>query len=407
MLAIAIGMLTFTLVVVLLASTVLLVRRRVMPSGEATLTINDTRQLTVQRGETLLQGLARHGIYLPAACGGRGSCGQCRVRIGGVRLPLLPTEAAHISRRDAAHGEHLACSVTVRDDLDVRIAADLFGAERFACTVRSSRCVSTFMKELVLTLPSTPAFTFEAGDYIVLEAPAGSVRFEDFAIDASFRAEWQHHQLLQLAVELTEPTTRAYSIANHPQQHDSVTLVVRIATPPPRAPRGTPPGKVSSYVFALRPGDPVAISGPFGDFHAHPGEREMVFIGGGAGIAPLRAIIFDQLERKATRRRISFFYGVRSRADLCYQAEFEALAARHPNFSYHVALAEPHPGDDWHGYTGLIHAVALTHYLKDHPAPERIEYYLCGPPLMASAVVAMLEDLGVDRSSIYFDDFGT
>jgi Na+-transporting NADH:ubiquinone oxidoreductase subunit F len=407
MFEIAIGMISFTLVVFLLAATVLLVRRRVMPSGSATLTINETRRITVQRGEKLLNALARHGIYLPAACGGRGSCGQCRVRIVDAALPLLPTEAAHISRRDAAHGEHLACSITVREDLELRIAPDLLGAQRFACTVRSNRCVSTFMKELILALPAAPEFAFEAGDYILLEAPAGTVRFENFEVAASFRDEWQHHRLFELSVELTEPTTRAYSLANHPLERDSVTLVVRIATPPPRAARGTPPGKVSSYIFGLQPGDAVTISGPFGDFHAQPGEREMVFIGGGAGIAPLRAIIFDQLERKATQRRISFFYGARSRADLCYQAEFETLAQRHANFSYHVALAEPQPGDDWHGYTGFIHAVALQHYLKDHPAPERVEYYLCGPPLMASAVVAMLEDLGVDRSSIYFDDFGT
>ena len=402
-----IASLIFTTVVLVLVCIVLGAHRLLVPSGQAAVLVNGRRTLTVPVGNKLLRSLSEQGIYLPAACGGRGTCGQCKVKILQDVRPLLPTEAAHVSSTEAASGLRLACLLTVRGDLEIRVPEESLDVRRWTCTIRSNRNISTFMKQVILTLPEGEHIDFEAGEYVLLEAPPHDLNFSDFEIDANYRREWERYHMLALHSELREPAVRAYSLANHPLERDIVMLVVRIATPPYDAPRGTPPGKVSSYIFSLKSGDQVAVSGPFGEFHAQDTNKEMVFIAGGAGIAPMRSIICDQLSRLRSSRKISFWYGARSLRELCYQEEFDRLAAEHENFSWQAALSEPQPGDAWHGSTGFIHAVVYESYLEAHPAPEDAEYYLCGPPLMSTATVQMLEDLGVDRDSIFLDDFGT
>jgi Na+-transporting NADH:ubiquinone oxidoreductase subunit F len=399
-------MTVFTAVVFVLASVVLFARRRLAPEGSVEILVNEQKHLAATTPDKLLWALAAQGVYLPAACGGRGSCGQCRVVVSGGGGGLLPTEANHITRQDAAHGVRLACMVTVRDNLSIRLPPALLEAKQWRSRVRSNRNLTTYLKELVLEVPEDLGLSFEAGDYLLLEADPQRIRFADFDIDAEYRAEWERHGLFDLVAHITEKTTRAYSLANHPLEPGVLKLVVRIAIPPPSAPRDAPPGSVSSYVFSLEPGDLVTLSGPFGEFHARDTDREMVFVGGGAGIAPMRAIILDQLLRKQTHRKMSFWYGTRSLRELCYADDFQRLAATYDNFDYHVALSEPESDGGWQGPVGLIHTVLYQHYLQDHPYPEEAEYYLCGPPLMSGAVLAMLEDLGVDRESVFFDDFG-
>jgi Na+-transporting NADH:ubiquinone oxidoreductase subunit F len=397
----------FTAVVLVLVLIVVGARRLLVPSRQVAILLNGRRTVNVLAGEKLLQTLSEQGIYLPAACGGRGTCGQCKVKVlGEVRSPL-PTEAAHLSRTESAAGVRLACLLTVRDELEIRVPDESLDARRWACTVRSNRNISTFMKELVLTVPAGEQLDFEAGEYLLLEAPPHDLDYSDFDIDSEYRSDWQRYQFFDLHSKLTEPAIRAYSLANHPMETRIVTLIVRIATPPYDAQPGTPPGKVSSYIFSLKTGDQVSLSGPFGEFHAQDTDKEMVFIAGGAGIAPMRSIICDQLLRVKTPRKISFWYGARSLPELCYQAEFDQLAAEYENFSWHVALSEPRPNDAWNGNVGFIHTVIYENYLKQHPAPEDAEFYLCGPPLMSTATVQMLEDLGVERDSIFLDDFGS
>lgn len=404
MLQAAAAMAIFTTVVLLLAIAVLLVRQRLVPERQVTINLNQQRELQVASGDRLLWTLAEQGVYLPAACGGRGSCGQCRLRVISGGGPLLPTERNHISGREAALGERLACMVTVREDLQISVPAELLEARRLPCTLSSTRFLTPYMKELTLTLPPGEDLNYEAGDYVLLEAPPTTVDFAEFEVPEHFLPDWA--RLRKLRVNIEAPTVRAYSLASHPQERKTVKLVVRIATPPHNAPSDTPPGRVSSYLFSLAQGASITLSGPFGDFHSRDTEREMIFIGGGAGIAPMRSMILDLLLGRGSRRRISFWYGARSLRELCFRDEFEALARDHDNFSYQVALSEPHPDEQWQGATGLIHQTVFETYLEGHPAPEEAEYYLCGPPLMSSAVVGMLEDLGVDRDSILFDDFG-
>jgi Na+-transporting NADH:ubiquinone oxidoreductase subunit F len=393
-------------IVVALSCLVLVARQRLVPAGDAEVTINQRRRISAARGDKLLWALAAHGVLLPSACGGRGSCGQCRLRVlsGGGRI--LPTEAAHISKRDAAAGERLACMVTIRGNLSIRVPDGALAARRRTCTVQSNRHIATYLKELVLVLPEGDPMAFQAGDYIQIEAPPGRSRFADFEMDAACREAWQRRGLLDLVASRDTTELRAYSMANPPGEQGIVMLVVRIATPPPGSAAGTPPGKVSSYVFGLKAGDEVKLTGPFGAFHVRDSDAEMILIGGGAGIAPLRAMIFDQLLQKHTQRKMSFWYGARSAAEICYRGEFDALSERFVNFSWQVALSDPGADTGWGGPTGFIHSVLYDHYLKNHPAPEEVEYYMCGPPLMSSAVVAMLEDLGVERERIFYDDFG-
>lgn len=394
-----------TVLVVLLSAAVLLARYYLLPTGTAAIRLNGTQVLDANEGETLLRTLATSNILLPAACGGRGSCGQCRVTVVSGGGDILPTERSLINRRDASNGVRLACMLTIRGNLEVRIPDDLLVAERITCRVISNENVTTYLKELVLELPGGRDMRFDAGQYVLLEAPPGRTRFADFAIPETFRSAWQRDHLFDLEVERLESTQRAYSIASPPQERGTLRLVVRIATPPPGHPQ-VPPGLVSSYLFGLTAGDAVAVAGPFGEFGARDSDAEMILIGGGAGIAPLRAIVHDQLESRGTKRRMSLWYGARNRNEICFADEFDALAARHENFSWHVALSDRNADPSWDGPRGLIHAVVRDNCLAEHDAPEDAEYYLCGPPLMSSAVLAMLEDFGVEADSILFDDFG-
>lgn len=405
LLQIAVPIVVFTGVVLALAALVLAARHRLEPTGIVAIDVNGERVLQVSAGDKLLWTLADSGIYLPAACGGRGTCGQCRITVtagGGVPSP---TEGAHITPADAAAGCRLACMLKVREAMSVVVPRSVLDVQRWTCTVASNRNVATFLKELVLELPPAEHLAFKAGEYVLLEAPPHRLAFSDFDIDDAYRNEWERSGLLRLESTAKQPTLRAYSLANPPQQSDRAVLVVRIAPPPATAPPDTPPGRASSYIFGLKPGDSVAISGPFGEFHAADGDAEMILIAGGAGIAPIRSIILDQLAR-GTKRKLSFWYGARDLGDLCYRDEFERLAEQHANFEYHVALSSARAADRWTGRTGFIHRVIYEHYLKDHSAPHEAEYYLCGPPLMSAAVVQMLEQLGVERRSIFFDDFG-
>jgi Na+-transporting NADH:ubiquinone oxidoreductase subunit F len=397
----------FTGVVVSLSALILVARSKLAAGGTVALVVNDDRDYEIQAGGKLLGALTDVGIHLPAACGGKGTCGQCRVQVIEGGGPLLPTETGHISRREANEHVRLGCQVAVREDLRVRVPEELFGVRHWECTVKSTRNVSTFIKEIILELPEGEEVPFRAGGYVQVECPPFHARFSDFDIEPEYREEWDRRDLWRLQIQTTEPTTRAYSMANYPEEKGIIMLGIGIATPPPGAGDDVPPGVVSSYLFSRKPGDTVTISGPYGEFYAKDTDNEMVFIGGGTGMAPLRSHIFDQLRRLKSKRTISFWFGVRTRRDLFYEEEFERLAEEHDNFTYTVALSEPTSEDAWEGPVGFIHQVALDEYLEHHPAPEDCEYYLCGPPLMISAVKCMLYDLGVPDENIMFDDFGS
>jgi len=358
-------------------------------------------------GGKLLGALAANDLFIPSACGGGGSCGQCRVKVlegGGV---LLPIEASHITKREAAEGQRLACQVAVGERMRIRVPEAVFGIRRWECEVRADNNVATFIKELVLELPAGEVLNFRAGDYIQIECPPHKLRYADFDIPAEYRDDWERFGLFRMESIVEEPVFRAYSMANYPVEMDIVVLNVRIATPPPPAPEGTPPGAVSSYIFGLKPGDPVIISGPFGEFLARETDAEMIFVGGGAGMAPMRSHIFDQLKRLNSKRKISFWYGARSLREAFYVEQFDQLAAEHDNFSWHLALSDPMPEDHWKGLSGFIHDVLLEHYLKEHPAPEDCEFYICGPPMMNVALTNMFDELGAEEDNIFFDDFGS
>lgn len=406
LLQIAVPVFVFTVVVLTLAAIVLLARRQLEPSGTVPIDLNGQRSIAVDAGSTLLFRLAEHGVFLPAACGGRGTCGQCRVTVRAGGGPPLPTELALVSASEAAAGVRLACQLKVRQALSIEVPAAVLAVRRRRVVVESNRHVAAFLREIVLEPADGEPIEFEAGDYVLLEAPAGRVAFADFDVPEPYRAAWREHGFLKLESVVREPTTRAYSLANPPQQDDRAVLVVRIATPPATAPAGTPPGQVSSYIFSLAAGDEVDILGPYGEFHATDSGREMIFIAGGAGIAPMRSIIGDQLAR-GTGRRMSFWYGARDLGDLCYEDEFARAADTHDNFEYHVALSSPAQDSVWHGPTGFIHSVVYEQYLEKHPNPAEVEYYLCGPPLMSAAVIRMLEQLGVGGDRIFYDDFGS
>lgn len=403
---ILISSIVFSAVVLLLVTMVLCARHWLSPTGVTQVTVNG-QTIQAERGRNLLSILSENEIYLPSPCGGRAMCGQCKVMFLDDLQSPLPTELSHLTRREVGNGTRLACVTRIRDDLQLQIPDRYINAQKRLCTVVSTRNLSTYMREVTLALPAEEQLVFDAGQYVLLHAPAHHLRFKDFLIDPEYRDVWERTGLLALESHTRDPVARAYSLANSPGDSQIATLVVRIALPPPDAKPGVPPGQVSSYLFSLQPTDQVEITGPFGDFQARPGNREMVLIAGGAGIAPMRSIVHDQLERHNTRRKISLWYGVRNLQDLCYANDFGELAASYANFSWHVSLSEPLPATRWSGYTGFIHSVVHDHYLATHPAPEELDYYLCGPPVMSHAVTNMLEDLGVDKRSIAFDDFGT
>jgi Na+-transporting NADH:ubiquinone oxidoreductase subunit F len=405
MLEITLGVTLFTAIVLVLVGIILLARSRLVASGNVTIKLNGERDISTPTGLKLNAALARADVFVPSACGGGGTCGQCRVKVLAGGGDILPTETALINRRDAAAGARLSCQVVVKRDLQVEVPAEVFGVRKLQCTVRSNRSVSTFIKELVLEIPAGEQLDFRAGGYVQIECPPHRVNYEDFDIPAEFRNDWDRHKLWRFVSTVDKPVTRAYSMANYPGETGIIMLNVRIATPPPNVP-DAPPGIMSSYIFSLKAGDVASVSGPYGEFFARDTDAEMVFIGGGAGMAPMRAHIFDQLMRLDTKRKMSFWYGARSRREIFYQEDFDRLQAEHPNFEWHVGLSDPQPGDNWEGYRGFIHEVLLLHYLSSHPAPEDCEYYLCGPPVMNAAVIRMLEDLGVERENIMLDDFG-
>lgn len=400
------SVLVFTTILLLLVVFIMLVRAKLVPQGGVSINVNGERELTAPAGGRLLGTLADAEIFVPSACGGGGTCGQCRVKVLSGGGSLLPTEASLITKREAAEGERLACQVAVSQDMEIHVPDEVFGVKKWECTVRSNDNVATFIKELVVELPPGELLDFRAGGYIQIECPPHELSYSTFDITEEYLEDWHKFDLLKIQSKVTEPTLRAYSMASYPEEKDIIMLNVRIATPPPGAGKDVPTGIMSSYIFDLKPGDKCMVSGPYGEFFARETDNEMVFIGGGAGMAPMRSHIFDQLKRLDSKRRITFWYGARSLREAFYIEEFDELAGSHDNFEWHLALSDPLPEDNWTGMVGFIHTVLYEHYLKDHPAPEDCEYYLCGPPMMNAAITRLLDDLGVEPENILFDDFG-
>ncbi|MDH3399586.1 MAG: NADH:ubiquinone reductase (Na(+)-transporting) subunit F [Chromatiales bacterium] len=406
MIEIVLGTTFFTGIILVLVVVILFFRSKLVASGSVDITVNDERVLKAPVGSKLLGALADADLFVPSACGGGGTCGQCRVKISSGGGVILPTERSSINKREAAEGCRLACQVVVKQDMKIEVPEEVFGVRKWNCKVRSNHNVATFIKELVIELPEGEDVPFRAGGYIQIECPAHKLSFSEFDVEDGYREDWDKYKLWDLKSEVDEPLMRAYSMASYPGEKGIIILNVRIATPPPGAYGEVPPGKMSSFIFNLKPGDDVVISGPYGEFFARDTQNEMVFIGGGAGMAPMRSHIFDQLLRLDSKRKISFWYGARSKREIFYAEEFDALAEKHPNFTWHVALSDPMPEDNWTGPTGFIHQVVYDMYLKDHPAPEDCEYYMCGPPMMNSAVIHMLDEQGVEPENILLDDFG-
>jgi Na+-transporting NADH:ubiquinone oxidoreductase subunit F len=406
MIEIILGVVLFTAIVLTLVGVILLARSKLVAQGSVAIVVNEQRTLEAPVGGKLIGALADAGLYVSSACGGGGTCGQCKVKVLEGGGSLLPTESSHVTKREALAGTRLACQVAVKQPMKVEVPREVFGVRKWLCKVRSNDSVATFIKELVLELPQGETLDFRAGGYIVIECPPHRLSFRDFDIAPEYRPDWDRYNLWRYTSDVKEPVSRAYSMASFPLEKEIIMLNVRIATPPPSAEESAPPGVMSSYIFGLKPGDTVTVSGPFGEFFARETGAEMVFVGGGAGMAPMRSHIFDQLVRLGSQRKITFWYGARSKREIFYQDDFDRLQAEHANFRWHVALSDPQPEDQWTGHTGFIHKVLHDEYLKQHPTPESCEYYLCGPPLMTNAVIGMLEDLGVERGNILMDDFG-
>ena len=401
------GVALFTAVMLVVVGVLLAAKRRLVAHGDVSIVINGdpAKSLKVPVGGTLLGTLAERKIFIPSACGGKGACGVCDVIVREGGGELLPTETGYIGRGEAKRGHRLACQVKVKRDLKIEIAPEVFDVRRWRCRVVSNRNVATFIKELKLALPEGEEVPFRAGGYVQLSCPAHTVEFRTFDIDPQFRDAWDRFDLWRFRSVTTMPIERAYSMANTPSEKGVLLFTIRIAFPPDYR-EDIPPGIMSSWVFNLKPGDEVAVSGPFGEFYARDTKAEMCFVGGGAGMAPMRSHILDQFERLRTQRRVTFWYGARSLREAFYVEEFDRLQREHPNFRWHLALSEPLAEDAWNGPVGFIHDVLHDRYLKSHPAPEDIEYYLCGPGPMTKAVIAMLGSLGVDRENIMLDDFG-
>ena len=402
------GVATFTIIVLALVVVILSARYLLVPQGELTIRINgdDDKAVTVAPGGKLLGTLAGTNIFLPSACGGQGTCGQCRCKVLEGGGDILPTERDFMTRKEVREGMRLACQVPVKQDMAIEVAPEILEVKRWECTVRSNRNVATFIKELVLELPPGEEVAFNAGGYIQIECPPHSLSFNEFDIPEKYRTDWDRYKLWRYTSKANTVTTRAYSMANYPEEKGLIKLNVRIATPPPGK-DDVPPGVMSSYIFHLKPGGKVNVFGPYGEFFIRESSAEMVYVGGGAGMAPLRSHIFELLKHRNSGRRISYWYGARSLREVFYADEFERLQKEHPNFRWNLALSDPLPEDKWTGPTGFIHNVLYEEYLKNHPAPEECEYYFCGPPQMSKAVVGLLDSLGVEKDNIFFDDFGS
>ena len=405
---IGLGVGVFTLVVISLVSVILFAKSKLVSSGDVSILVNDdeNKKITTTAGSSLLSTLADAKIFVSSACGGGGSCGQCKVNILEGGGDILPTEESHMNKKEKREGCRLSCQVKVKNDMKIEVDPEVFSVKKWKCKVRSNHNVATFIKELVLELPAGEEVPFRAGGYIQIECPPHTVEYNNFAIEDEYKEDWDKFNIWQYKSVVTEEVVRAYSMANYPEEEGIIMLNVRVATPPPRGPKDIPPGKMSSFIFNLKPGDEVTISGPFGEFFAKKTDAEMVFVGGGAGMAPMRSHIFDQLKRLSSKRKISFWYGARSLREAFYVDEFDKLQKENPNFTWHLALSEPLPEDNWTGLKGFIHQVLHDEYLSKHEAPEDIEYYICGPPIMNQCVTDMCVSLGVESENVMFDDFG-
>ncbi len=405
MLEILLGIIIFTAFVIALVFMIIGAKSKLVAAGDVEILINHEKKIHVPVGSKLLGALADNGLFVSSACGGGGTCAQCRVKVFSGGGDILPTETSHITKREAAEGERLSCQVTVRNNMSIEVEDSVFGVKKWECTVKSNHNVATFIKELVLDLPEGEAINYRAGGYIQIECPPHVINYKDFDVEERFRDDWDKFNLWRYVSTVKEPALRAYSMASYPEEKE-IMLNVRIATPPPRAPENVPPGIMSSFIFNLKPGDKCIVSGPYGEFYAKETEAEMVFIGGGAGMAPMRSHLFDQLRRLKSKRKITFWYGARSKREMFYVEDFDMLARENENFTWHCALSDPLPDDNWDGYTGFIHNVVYENHLKNHPAPEDCEFYMCGPPIMNTSVIKMLLDLGVEPENIMLDDFG-
>ena len=397
----------FIAIVLALVFIIMFAKSKLVPEGEITITINGGAEasITAQPGDKLLGALANAGIFVSSACGGGGTCGQCRVDIKAGGGELLPTEVDHISKKEAKQGCRLSCQVSIKENMDIELEEEIFGIKKWDCEVISNDNKATFIKELVLKIPNGESVPFKAGGYIQIEAPPHHVKYKDFDIPEEYRGDWERFGFFNIESKVEDETIRAYSMANYPEEEGIIMLNVRVASPPPNN-LTLPAGKMSSYIWSLKEGDKATISGPFGEFYAKQSAAEMVFVGGGAGMAPMRSHIFDQLRRLNTTRPITFWYGARSLREMFYVEDFDMLQKENDNFKWHVALSDPQPEDNWKGDTGFIHNVLLENYLKSHPAPEDCEFYMCGPPMMNAAVINMLKELGVEDENIMLDDFG-
>jgi Na+-transporting NADH:ubiquinone oxidoreductase subunit F len=400
----------FLLVIIFLVAMLLYARKKLTPQGEVTLTINDEKKLVVNPGSTVLSTLATEKIYLPSACGGVGTCAMCKCQVLEGGGSILPTEVGFFTRKEQQNNWRLGCQVKVKEDMSIVIAPEIFGIKKWECEVVSNRNVATFIKEFVVKLPEGETLDFRSGGYVQIDVPKCVVEYKDMDVDEEYREDWDKFKMWDLKMKNPEPIYRAYSMANHPAENNIIMLNIRIATPPFDQKSGgfmkVNPGICSSYIFSRKAGDKVTISGPYGEFFIKDTDKEMMFIGGGAGMAPMRSHIFDLYKTRKTKRKSTFWYGGRSLRELFYVDEFQALEEQNPNFKFNIGLSEPVPEDNWKGYIGFIHQMVIDEYLKNHPEPEEIEYYLCGPPLMNDAVLKMLDDYGVPEEMIAFDDFG-
>lgn len=402
---VGLGVVFFTVIVIALVSMIIFAKSRLVATGNVNIEINGEKTIQVPVGSKLLGALADSKLFVPSACGGGGTCAQCRVKVFEGGGSILPTETSHITKKEASCGDRLSCQVAVKQDMKIEVPEEVFGVKKWMCKVRTNENVATFIKELVLELPQGEDVGFRAGGYIQIACPPHQLKYTEFNVEEAYKGDWDHFNLWKFESTVTEKVERAYSMANYPDEEGIIMLNVRIASPPPGT-QGIAPGVMSSYIFNLKPGDEVEISGPFGEFFAKETDAEMVFVGGGAGMAPMRSHIFDQLSRINTERKISFWYGARSEKEMFYVNDFDTLAADNNNFDWHVALSDPQPEDNWEGHTGFIHNVLLENYLNDHEAPEDCEFYMCGPPMMNAAVIDMLHNLGVEDENIMLDDFG-
>ncbi len=405
MLEILLGIIIFTAFVIALVFVIIGAKSKLVAEGDVEILINNEKKINVPVGSKLLTALAESGLFVSSACGGGGTCGQCKVKIHSGGGEILPTELSHITKREAAHGERLSCQVSVKHNMNIEVEDDVFGVKKWECTVKSNHNVATFIKELVLELPAGEEINYRAGGYIQIECPEHVAKYSDFNVEERFHEDWNKFNLWRYVSTVKEPALRAYSMASYPEEKE-IMLNVRIATPPPGAPDTVPPGIMSSFIFNLKPGDKCIVSGPYGEFYAKETEAEMVFVGGGAGMAPMRSHIFDQLRRLKSKRKMTFWYGARSKREMFYVEDFDMLAKENDNFEWHVALSDPLPDDNWDGYKGFIHNVLFEEFIKNHPAPEDCEFYMCGPPIMNTSVINMLLANGVEPENIMLDDFG-